>query len=129
MDCSHCGICCERTEMLLSNSDIKRIERLGYDRQKFVRYEKHGFARLKNRNRLCVFYDVEKCRCEIYLHRPIGCRIYPVIYSEQEGTVVDDLCPMKHTISKIEQKRKGKKLIDLLQDIDNEARMRVVENA
>ena len=126
MLCSHCGICCENTEMLLSNSDIKRIEGLGYNRQKFVRYDKRGFARLKNRNSFCIFYDVEKNRCKIYLNRPIGCRIYPVIYSEQEGILLDDLCPMKNSISKIEQKQEGKKLIKLLQDIDNEAHLRCV---
>jgi len=128
MRCSHCGVCCEKTEMLLSNADIERLERLGYDRQKFVRYDRHGFARLKNRHGLCVFYDVEKCRCQIYRHRPLGCRIYPVIYSEQEGIVVDDLCPMQNTVSKIELKREGKKLMELLQNIDNEAHARVVEN-
>ncbi len=128
MHCSHCGVCCEKTEMLLSNADIERLERLNHDRQKFVRYDRHGFARLKNCHGLCVFYDVEKCRCKIYRHRPLGCQIYPVVYSEQEGIVGDDLCPMKDTISEIELKRKGKKLMKLLQRIDNEAHVRVVEN-
>ncbi len=128
MHCSHCGVCCEKTEMLLSKTDVECLERLGYDRQKFVRYDRHGFARLKNHNGLCVFYDVEKCRCQIYRHRPLGCRIYPVIYSEQEGIIVDDLCPMQNTVSKIELKREGKKLRELLQKIDNEAHARVVEN-
>jgi len=129
MFCTHCGICCEKTEMLLSNADIEHIEKLGHDRQKFVIYDKRGFARLKNRNRFCIFYDVEKCRCKIYMHRPLGCRIYPVIFSEQEGVVVDDLCPMINTISKIEQESEGKKLIELLQGIDNEACIRVAKNA
>ncbi len=113
---------------MLSNTDIERLERLSHDRQKFVRYDRQGFARLKNRHGLCVFYDIEKCRCKIYKHRPLGCRIYPVIFSEQEGIVVDDLCPMKDTISEIGLKRKGKKLMKLLQRIDNEAHADVVED-
>ena len=121
MHCSHCGICCEKTEMMLSDADVERLERVGFSRQKFVRYDRHGFVRLKNCRGFCLFYDVEKCRCKIYEHRPFGCRIYPVIYSEQEGIVVDDLCPMKNTVSKIELERKGKKVIELLQRIDNEA--------
>jgi len=121
MRCSHCGLCCEKTRMLLSSADIERLERVGCDRQKFMRYDRNGFIRLKNRRGFCVFYDVEKCRCRIYKHRPLGCRIYPVIYSEQEGIVVDGLCPMKNTISESELKRKGKKVIELLQRIDNEA--------
>jgi hypothetical protein len=114
--------------MMLSNTDIERLERLGHDRQKLVRYDGQGFARLKNRHGLCVFYDVEKRRCQIYRHRPLGCRIYPVIYSEKEGIVVDDLCPTQNTVSKIELEREGKKLMELLQRIDNEAHERVVEN-
>jgi len=124
MHCSHCRVCCEKTEMMLSYTDIERLKRLGHDKQMFVRYDRHGFARLKNRHGFCVFYDVEKCRCQIYRHRPLGCRIYPVIYSEQEGIVVDDLCPMQNTISKKERKREGKKLMELLQRIDNEAHAR-----
>lgn len=122
MHCSHCGICCEKTEMMLSNADVERLERVGYDRQKFVRYDRHGFVRLKNCHGFCVFYDVKKSHCRIYKHRPLGCRIYPVIYSEQEGIIVAGLCPMKNTVSEIELKRKGKKLKELLQKIDNEAK-------
>jgi Fe-S-cluster containining protein len=113
--------------MMLSNSDIERLVRLGHNRQKFVRYDRYGFARLKNRNGLCVFYDAEKCRCQIYRDRPLGCRIYPVIYSEQEGIVMDDLCPMQSTVSKIELKREGKKLMVLLQSIENEAHARAIK--
>jgi hypothetical protein len=114
-------MCCEKTEMMLSNADVERLERLGYNIQKFVRRDRHGFVRLKNCHGSCVFYNVEKCRCRIYKHRPLGCRIYPIIYSEHEGIVVDDLCPMKNTVSETELKRKGKKVIELLQRIDNEA--------
>jgi Fe-S-cluster containining protein len=125
MRCSHCGVCCEKTEMLVSNADIKRLERLGHDCQKFVRYDRHGFAKLRNRHGVCVFYDAEKCRCQIYRHRPLGCRIYPVIYSEDEGIVVDDLCPAQNTVSETELRREGKKLVELLQRIDNEAHTRL----
>jgi Fe-S-cluster containining protein len=127
MDCSHCGMCCEKTEMMLSNTDVERLEKMGYYRQKFVRYDRLGFVRLKNHRGFCVFYDVEKCRCRIYEHRPSGCRIYPVIYSEQEGIILDDLCPMKDTVSKVELKRKGKNVMELLQRIDAEAIITEVE--
>jgi Fe-S-cluster containining protein len=107
--------------MLLSSEDVERLERAGYDKQKFTRYDKHGFAKLKNHRGFCFFYDAEKCRCKIYKQRPSGCRIYPVIYSEREGIIVDDLCPNKNTVSKSELKRKGKKVVELLQRIDAEA--------
>jgi hypothetical protein len=43
------------------------------------------------------------------------------MYSKQEGMIVDDLCPMISTVSKIELRRKGKKLMNLLRRIDAEA--------
>lgn len=121
MDCSHCGVCCEKTEMMLSNADVECLEKMGHDRREFVRYDRHGFVRLRNHRGFCVFYNVEKHRCRVYRHRPLGCRVYPVIFSEQEGIIVDDLCPMKNTVSKIEFERKGKKLMKLLERIDAEA--------
>jgi hypothetical protein len=38
--------------------------------------------------------------------------------------MVDDLCPMKKTISQSELKTKGKKVMKLIQTIDNEATMK-----
>lgn len=54
----------------------------------------------------------------------MGCRIYPVIYSEEEAVIRDDLCPMRHTVSEREMTRKGKKVVELLARIDFEARNR-----
>jgi hypothetical protein len=110
--------------MMLSTADVERLEKAGYNRKKFMRYDRHGFARMKNSRGLCIFYDAEKCLCKTYRRRPSGCRIYPVIYSEKEGIVVDDLCPMKNTISKIELKTKGKKVMKLLRIIDSEVASR-----
>jgi hypothetical protein len=44
-----------------------------------------------------------------------------VIYSEEEGVIVDDLCPLAGTVSKKEIKSKSEKLLRLLQIIDDEA--------
>jgi len=124
MLCSHCGICCKKTEMLLSNKDIERLEIKGYLKEKFVRYEKKGFAKLQNHRGYCVFYDREKHRCKVYEHRPSGCRIYPVVYDEEKGIVLDDICPMRDTVTEAEKERKGKKVMRLLKRIDREARNR-----
>jgi Fe-S-cluster containining protein len=121
MHCSHCGLCCEKTQMMLTSADVKRLERAGYDRNKFTYQDKNGYLKLKNHRGFCIFYDIEKRRCKTYRHRPSGCRIYPIIYSELEGIVVDDLCPMKNTISESELKTKGKKVMKLIQRIDSEA--------
>jgi len=129
MRCSHCGICCEKTEMLLSRADIELLEKAGCTKESFVRYDNHCFARLRNRKGHCVFYNTEKRRCKVYRLRPLGCRIYPIIYSEVEGIIVDDLCPMKNTVANIELKRKGKNLIKLLEVIDSETKTRFLHKA
>jgi Fe-S-cluster containining protein len=121
MHCSRCGVCCEKTEMLLSRADIRLLERAGYNREKFVRFNVQGFAQLRNSRGYCVFYQIEKHRCRVYKHRPLGCRIYPVIHSEEEGVIVDDLCPLAGTVSKKEIESKAEKLGRLLHDIDDEA--------
>jgi hypothetical protein len=107
--------------MLLSLGDIKRLERVGHDRQEFVRFNKQGFAQLRNSRGYCVFYQAERHNCRVYSHRPLGCRSYPIIYSEEEGVIVDDLCPLAATVSQSEIESKAEKLKKLLQRIDAEA--------
>ena len=124
MHCTHCGLCCEETEMLLSEEDTQLLEKTGHDRHKFVRYDEHGYARLRNRKGYCVFYDAERRRCRVYRHRPLGCRIYPTVYSEEDGTIADELCPMSRTVLQAELDRNGKKVIRLLERIDLEAATR-----
>jgi len=62
----------------------------------------------------------------VYKYRPLGCRIYPIIFSEDEGIIVDDLCPMKDTVSKSEVKKKGMLLVRLLRKLDEEAEYRLL---
>ncbi|RLI14417.1 YkgJ family cysteine cluster protein [Candidatus Bathyarchaeota archaeon] len=126
MRCSHCGKCCENTEMPLSEADIKRLEKAGFHREDFVQYDSRGYARLQNREGYCVFYDKKRRRCRVYKYRPLGCRIYPIIFSEDEGIIVDDLCPMKDTVSKSEVKKKGMLLVRLLRKLDEEAESRLL---
>jgi hypothetical protein len=110
--------------MLLSNADIELLGKTSHSHEEFSYIDKHGFRRLRNIKGICFFYDTLEKRCRAYKFRPLGCRIYPVIYSEAEGVIVDWICPMKDTISTREIKTKTKKLTDLLQTIDAEAKMR-----
>jgi len=121
MRCSHCGVCCEKTEMLLSRTDIRLLEKAGHAREEFVRFSRKGFAQLRNSRGYCVFYQIERGRCTVYAYRPLGCRIYPVIYSEEEGVIVDNLCPQGGTVSKKEVDSEAERLMKLLQRIDGEA--------
>lgn len=87
----NCTQCCMETEMPLSNDDVKRIEKLGFDRNHFV-INNDGWLQLRNLNERCVFNDGKKCT--IYDSRPEGCKFYPVIYDESEKcATLDEDCP------------------------------------
>ncbi len=119
MRCSNCGLCCEETVMELSSEDITRLEEIGYRLEDFAVTE-DGVTRLRNVDGYCVFYSRADKKCQIYEKRPMGCYLYPVVYLANEGAVVDDLCPMGHTVSEQELRTKGKILEKLLKKIDNE---------
>ncbi len=121
MRCSNCGICCTETEMLLSEKDIKRLEMMGFVKSYFARFDRKGYALLRNRDGYCVFYDLSKKQCGVYSERPLGCRVYPVIFDEEKGIVFDDICNSRDTISEKEKNYKGKIVIKLLKEIDAEA--------
>jgi Fe-S-cluster containining protein len=106
--------------MLLSKADVRLLERAGYDREKFMLLNRQGFTQLRNSRGYCIFYQTAKHRCSVYRYRPLGCRIYPVIYSEEEGVIVDDLCPLAGTVSKKEIMFKAERIRSLLQRIDKE---------
>src|SRR5512137_683082 len=121
MNCSNCGVCCTETEMLLSKRDIKRLERKGFRCVEFVKFDKQGYAQLKNRDGYCVFYDRDIRRCSVYADRPSGCRVYPVILDEEKGIVLDTICESRGSISEGEKRLKGKRVRRLLKEVDFEA--------
>jgi Fe-S-cluster containining protein len=124
MRCLRCGVCCRETEMLLSAKDIERLESKGYDRDFFVCFDSEGYATLRNYRGYCVFYDTEKAQCKVRTHRPLGCRIYPVIYDENKGIMVDSICPSRGSVTEKQKTKRGKKVLKLLETIDAEAKNR-----
>jgi hypothetical protein len=124
MHCVRCGLCCQETEMLLSESDIGRIERIGYDAKRFVRIDKTSYAKLRNTQKHCVFYNPAKKECLIYDKRPEGCRIYPVVFDYSTGIAVDETCSERNSVSYQEQAETGLQVKSLLARIDKEAQKR-----
>jgi len=106
---------------LLSKKDIKRLEKKGFSQNQFVQYDNQGYAQLKNRDGYCVFYDLKNQQCGIYVDRPAGCRLYPVILNEEIGIILDDICESRNSITLSEKRRMGKRVIGLLEVIDAEA--------
>ena len=107
--------------MLLCKNDIKRLEAKGFSENFFVKYDKFGYAQLKNCGGFCVFYDSKNHRCSVYVDRPAGCRVYPVIVDDEKGIVLDNFCQFRKSITQSEKKLKGKRVIKLLEIIDSEA--------
>ncbi len=121
MRCSNCGVCCTETEMLLSKKDIKRLEKKGFSQNQFLQYDNQGYAQLKNLDGYCFFYDLKNQKCSVYVDRPAGCRVYPVILDEEVGIILDDICESRNSITLSEKRIKGKRVIGLLEVIDAEA--------
>lgn len=113
--CIECGICCIGTEMELLAEDIERITSAGFKLEDFA-VEKDGIYRLKNVDGHCVFYDTSTRRCKIYDIRPVGCRLYPLIY-DGEKVDVDRTCPTWHTVSKGEIQRLAPYVVKFLEDV------------
>ena len=90
----NCVKCCIETRMPLTSVDIERISKQGYDIKDFV-VKRKGERQLKNVDGRCVFLGDDGCK--IYSFRPIGCRLYPLVYDEDDGKgVIHDFCPHRH---------------------------------
>ncbi len=88
-----CSDCCRKTEMLLSDEDVRRIIGLGFQKDDFL-LEKNGWLQLRNRKGTCIF--LYGGMCSIYENRPSGCRFYPLIFDEElESLLLDGGCPYK----------------------------------
>jgi Fe-S-cluster containining protein len=124
MRCTRCGICCQETDMLLSNQDITKLGKKGYTRDFFVRFNSDGYALLRNRQGCCVFYNPAQKQCSVYASRPAGCRVYPVICDEKNNIIIDEICRAQESINNIEKSARGKRVLKLLERIDQEAKNR-----
>jgi Fe-S-cluster containining protein len=92
-----CAACCKDTKMMLSQKDIENISSLGYNEKDFYYRNSDDFYKLKNINGQCYFLKENKC--EIYDHRPQGCRYYPIIYDlDLKKAILDEDCPLINTI-------------------------------
>ncbi|UCD25984.1 MAG: YkgJ family cysteine cluster protein [Candidatus Bathyarchaeota archaeon] len=105
--------------MELSSDDIKRLEEAGHRHMEFALLD-NGVTRLRNVDGWCYFYSRAGKSCRVYKKRPLGCSLYPVVYLANEGAIVDEICPMGHTVSEQELRTKAKILEKLLKKIDIE---------
>jgi Fe-S-cluster containining protein len=100
--------------MLLSTEDIERLERKGYQQGFFVLLDREGYPKLRNLQNHCVFFNVENKRCMIYHSRPLGCRLYPLIYDEQRDNC-GWFCRAKGKLPENQMAQRGRKVLRLLE--------------
>lgn len=115
-----CIECCRGTEMALLEEDIQRLESLGFARERFA-VESKGLVVLRNLHHRCFFHD--GTRCTVYDVRPMGCRLYPVVYAEYSGTgALDRLCPFRDEFNLSPESKRGS--AELFHRLIKEARLR-----
>lgn len=113
-----CSKCCYETEMPLSEKDVRRIEKLGYNRDEFS-VVVDGVRVLRNVDGKCFF--LRDGLCTIYEHRPLGCRFYPVIYDvERRKAVVHDFCPLASEVSISTVKKVERALVKHIREVFGE---------
>ncbi len=113
---NNCIKCCLETRMPLSNKDIIRIKKLGFNTNLFITSKK-GWLQLKNKDSKCIFHN--GIVCTIYYDRPEGCRIYPIIYDKDENKAIfDKNCPYANKF--IISKRTTEKLYALVSRLECE---------
>ena len=93
-----CSACCLETEMLLTESDVRRI-RSARPNLDFFFQAPDGHFQLKTRDepgRPCVFLSAAG-RCTIHEIRPEGCRLYPAVWDSATGRAHLDNAHCPHT--------------------------------
>lgn len=78
---------------------------MGFKYEYFV-VDRDGWLYLRNAEGMCVFNNGKKCL--IYKNRPLGCRLYPLVYDEDYGIVtLDKYCPHRSEfkVSKADEDR------------------------
>lgn len=116
-----CVKCCVETEMLLLEEDVERIRRMGFEHEYFV-VSRDGWLYLRNVDGMCVFNDGRKCL--IYEKRPLGCKLYPLVYDEDYGIItLDEYCPHREEFKVSEDDRD--KLLSFIERLKKERELRI----
>lgn len=72
MNCSGCS-CCDAGTVYVFPHEMDELKSKGVELA-----EAFGFYFIPQREKGCIYYNAEKIRCEIYDHRPICCRLFPL---------------------------------------------------
>jgi len=101
--------------MPLSGDDIKKMAMLGLRPEGFSS-RRAGVTYLRNVKHRCVFLS-EDSRCRVYSSRPLGCRLYPIIYDELRGVMLDKACTAWRTVTERDVQVAKPILLKLIREI------------
>ena len=88
--------------MPITAVEASRLERrTGMDEEEFCSKDEDGIRRLLNNDSTlaCVFLATNSKDkyapgiCSVYDSRPKGCRTFPVVLSDEDIAILDDICP------------------------------------
>lgn len=128
--CLLCAKCCEQTQMLLSNADIEKIEKITKQARHQFSYIRDGYIYLKNRGQYCIFLNPAENKCTIYDTRPQGCRFYPIVFDPiANNAVVDRDCTNKDHIPQEMTRQNLPELREFILLLEKERRFRLNPNS
>jgi hypothetical protein len=107
--------------MPLREADVARLAARGHDPHRFAR-EEAGWLLLRNEQGACVF--LRQGACSVYDDRPEGCRLYPLVYEEDTGPAMDELCPWRAEFQPGTQERRRLDALVRVLVREREARVR-----
>jgi len=87
--------------MQLTQADLRQIEDVtGQPWSDFAYYDGQAHVILKNTGGHCIFFSPADKMCVVYAARPLGCRIYPLVYDTDSGKCgYDEDCPHPREVS------------------------------
>jgi len=101
--------------MPLSEDDLKRLEGLGLRREEFSA-RRGGGRYLRNVSGRCFFLRGNST-CSVYQSRPLGCRLYPIVYDALKGVVADRICSAWRSVTRQDIARAKPRLLKLIDEV------------
>ena len=130
----HSGGCCTNVNFCIHKSEaspfLEYISTKGLPLgHKFEKFGENSDLFLYNSSdNPCIFLD-ENHRCQIYDHRPLICRVFPVLWTNPDNFFIDMSCPLTNIIplrniaNWIDDPR-NKEQIELMKKLDFKSRQK-----
>jgi len=91
--CYHCSHCCFFANYIefpiIFNEEKRVLENLGKRRNLELKFEEIAKGLWKFViNGFCPFYDIKARRCSVHKHKPLACKMFPLLLNPKSGTIM-----------------------------------------